>query len=163
MWIEYYSIEKGGLSVFLHPLLGLIFSLLGPYLLVRAIRSNDPAERGGCALVFLSAWTLFAWVWTIGFYTDIWLDYSRLRAVLDANRCQMLEGQVDSVKTWQTRQGMAERISIGGLDFQYSSGGVNPAFNQTCSQHGPMAPGLRVKFCHFEGKILKLWVWSEQE
>lgn len=161
MWTEYYSIEKGGLTVFLYPALGIVFCIVGVTVLTRVIRSKDPEARTGCALAFLSAWTAFAFLWTIGFYLDIYSKYTHFTEALSEHHYQVLEGTVGSIKNWHTKDGEHERVTIDSLVFEYRTGGVNPGFNKTRSHGGPMAPGKRVKLYHYEGVILKLWIRND--
>lgn len=162
MWVEYYSIEKGGLTVFFHPLLGVVFSIVGIYLVIRALRSGNAEERGGCALTFLIAWALVAILWTAGVYFDIFSQYAPLSSALRENRFQQVEGIVEEVKSWQTRQGETESFTVDGVTFQYNYGGVNPGFNKPQSYGGPIADGRKVKVYYYEGVILKLYLWEDQ-
>lgn len=162
MWVEYYSIEKGGLTVFFHPWLGVIFSITGIYLVIRAFRSGDAEEHSGCALTFLIAWALGAVLWTVGVYVDIYSKYTPLSSALRENRYQEVEGIVAELRSWQTRQGETESFTVNGVTFQYCYGGVNPGFNQPQSYGGPIAKGRKVKIYYYEGAILKLWLWEDQ-
>ena len=160
MWVEYYSIERGGLTVFLHPILGLVFSIIGIVLVIRAFK--DPEGRGGCALAFFLLWTTFAMLWTAGVFADIYSTYHSLDAVLTENRYRQVEGQVLDVRTWKNKMGDWEHFSVDSVSFEYHSGGVNPGFNQTRMHRGPIENGRKVRIWYADGVILKLWIWKEQ-
>jgi hypothetical protein len=159
MWVEYYHIEKGGLTVFFHLLPGILFVCFGIFAFWT---TRKESENRGCTLTFLSLWMLGALLWTIGVGYDITRNYLRLTSALHENRCLETEGVVENFTTTPTRHGEMDSFTINGIQFKYTWQGVHPGFNELQSRGGPLADGRLIKIRYYEGQILVLWLWEDQ-
>lgn len=92
MWIECYDYLTANRWFFWPILWGLPFCTLGLYLLIAARKTT---ENRGCALVFMSAWTGFAFFWTIGVGYDVVSEHQRYKTIIANRQYREIEGPVE--------------------------------------------------------------------
>ncbi len=92
MWIECYDYLTANRWFFWPILWGLPFCILGIYLLIEARKTT---ENRGCALVFMSAWAGFAFLWTIGVGYDVVSERQRYKNIIANQQYREVEGPVE--------------------------------------------------------------------
>jgi len=162
MWVQCYNYETSGLWDFWPLLLGGAFCVIG-FLVTTNEWKQKKEARGGCGMVFLYLWTAFALFWTLGVGYDIGSKYFRLKAVLQQQQYQQVEGPVENwgIYLHQRTQTEFDTFSVQQVPFRIPQRELSPVPEGMDGSGRAVVNGRKVRIWYEGGQILRLWVWAE--
>jgi hypothetical protein len=149
-----FDIADAGYKSWTAPAFGLIFVVVGAFLV--ANRKHLRAGSG-FAFFFLS----FAVLWTLVIFIATYHDYTSMASARKGGRARIVEGRITEFRPMPFTGHAMERFCVGSDCFEYSDYVVTAGFNNTSSHGGPIKDDLPVRVTFVGNAIIKLEVALE--
>lgn len=89
-------------------------------------------------------------------FADTYGDYRSLRRALDSGQYRTVEGAVRNFRPMPAAGWGWETFEVEGVTFRLTTSALNPAFNRTRAEGGPVAEGVHVRIAYVNLDILRL-------
>jgi tetratricopeptide (TPR) repeat protein len=162
-FVKVFDVLDSGFRDWTFPAFGLLFVAIG---IVIFLFPNIIAATGipylnvqsTSQMFFRYGFVGFAILWTAISFFATYSEHVRHKALVQENRCRIVEGPVEHFVPMPYAGHAQESFSVDGVPFRYSDFIITDGFNNTSSHGGPINSDSYVRICYDPsgGVILRL-------
>src|SRR5262245_44367327 len=152
-FVKVFDVVDAGYRTWTFPAFGLIFVAVGLIIfffpkIINALGIPNLNFRSGFQAFFRYGFLGFALLWTGVAFFGTYSDHLHQTALVQQNRCRIVEGPVDQFVPMPAAGHAQESFSVSGVPFRYSDFNMTGGFNNTSSHGGPLRSDSYVRICY---------------